>query len=76
MRRACRLAIQICCVLSAITSCSPKKMGISRMADALSSTATAFSRDDDPEFVRLAAPSTLKMIEMLLEDAPSHPGLQ
>ena len=45
------------------------------MADALSSTATAFSRDDDPEFVRLAAPSTLKMIEMLLEDAPAHPGL-
>jgi hypothetical protein len=50
-------------------------MGISRMADALSSTATAFSRDNDPEFVRLAAPSTLKMVEMLLDDAPAHPGL-
>jgi tetratricopeptide (TPR) repeat protein len=57
------------------TACSPKKMGISRMADALSSTATAFSRDNDPEFVRLAAPSTLKMVEMLLDDQPSHPGL-
>lgn len=45
------------------------------MADALSSTATAFSRDNDPEFVRLAAPSTLKMVEMLLDDNPSHPGL-
>ncbi len=55
--------------------CSPKKVGISRMADALSSTATAFARDDDPEFVRLAAPSTLKMVEMLLDDAPAHPGL-
>jgi hypothetical protein len=50
-------------------------MGISRMADALSSTATAFSRDNDPEFVRLAAPSTLKMVEMLLDDNPAHPGL-
>lgn len=45
------------------------------MANALSSTATAFSRDNDPEFVRLAAPSTLKMVEMLLDDNPSHPGL-
>jgi hypothetical protein len=50
-------------------------MGISRMADALSSTASAFSRDNDPEFVRLAAPSTLKMVEMLLDQQPSHPGL-
>ena len=56
-------------------ACSPKKMGISRMADALSSTASAFSRDDDPEFVRIAAPSTLKMVEMLLDEQPSHPGL-
>lgn len=45
------------------------------MADALTSTASAWSRDDDPEFVRLAAPSTLKMVEMLLDDQPSHPGL-
>jgi hypothetical protein len=45
------------------------------MADALSSTATAFSRDNDPEFVRLAAPSTLKMVEMLLDDNPTNPGL-
>ncbi len=45
------------------------------MADALSATATAFARDDDPELVRLAAPTTLKMVEMLLDDAPQHPGL-
>lgn len=45
------------------------------MADALSSTATAFARDNDPEFVRLAAPSTLKMVEMLLDEEPSHRGL-
>jgi tetratricopeptide (TPR) repeat protein len=50
-------------------------MGISRMADAVTSTASAFSTERDPEFVRLAAPSTLKMIEMLLEKDPAHPGL-
>jgi hypothetical protein len=65
----------LCGLALAATACSPKKMGISRMADALASTASAFSRDNDPEFVRLAAPSTLKMVEMLLDDQPSHPGL-
>jgi hypothetical protein len=45
------------------------------MADALSSTAAAYAKDDDPEFVRLSAPSTLKMMEMLIEDQPAHPGL-
>lgn len=45
------------------------------MADALSATASAYARDSDPEFVRLAAPSTLKMVEMLLDDRPTHPGL-
>jgi predicted anti-sigma-YlaC factor YlaD len=55
--------------------CSPKKMGVNRMADALSSTASAFTRDNDPEFVRQAAPSTLKMVEMMLDQSPSHPAL-
>jgi hypothetical protein len=50
-------------------------MGLNRMADALTSTAAAFTRDNDPEFVRQAAPSTLKMIEMLLEQSPEHEGL-
>ncbi len=60
-------------VLSA--NCSPATMGFNRMADALSRTASAYARDDDPEFVRLGAPSTLKMVEMLLDDQPAHPGL-
>src|SRR5688572_24657374 len=57
------------------TACSPATMGINRMADALSATASAFGRDDDPEFVRIGAPSTLKMVEMMLDDQPTHPGL-
>ena len=56
-------------------ACSVKRLGVERMADAMSSTASAYARDDDPEFVRLAAPSTLKMVEMLLDDNPAHPGL-
>lgn len=70
-RRGCAAAVLLCVVVG----CSPKRIGLNRMADALTSTAAAFTRDTDPEFVRQAAPSTLKMVEMLLEESPSHPGL-
>jgi TRAP transporter T-component len=50
-------------------------MGINRMASALSDTTNAYATDDDPEFVRLAAPSTLKMVEMMLDQEPRHEGL-
>jgi hypothetical protein len=75
--RMCRIVTSLALIAIAAVShgCSPRQMGINRMADALSSTASAFSRDGDPEFVRLAAPSTLKMVEMLLDDRPAHQGL-
>jgi hypothetical protein len=65
------------CVLAAalLPGCAFRSYGINRMADALSATAGAYATDADPEFVRLAAPSTLKMVEMLLEDQPAHRGL-
>ena len=50
-------------------------MGMNRMADALTATASAYARDDDPELVRIGAPATLKMIEMMLESRPEHSGL-
>lgn len=57
------------------TACSPATMGMNRMAAALSATATSYAQDDDPEFVRTGAPATLKMVEMMLDSQPSHPGL-
>jgi predicted anti-sigma-YlaC factor YlaD len=48
---------------------------MNRMAAALSATAAAYARDDDPEFVRTGAPATLKMVEMMLDTRPDHPGL-
>jgi hypothetical protein len=75
MRRARPQLVVTVLVIAAAAGCSPKRIGISRMADALSSTATAFTRDTDPEFVRQAAPSTLKMVEMLLDQDPGHAGL-
>jgi hypothetical protein len=69
------LAVLLLIAAPVAAGCSARKMGLNRMADALSSTASAYSRDNDPEFVKLAAPSTLKMVEMLLDDSPAHPGL-
>ena len=45
------------------------------MASALASASSVYETDNDPEFVRLAAPSTLKTVEMLLSQAPNHPQL-
>ena len=45
------------------------------MAAALSDTAAAYAKDDDPELVRTGAPATLKMVEMMLDANPEHAGL-
>ena len=50
-------------------------MALNRMASALASASSVYESDNDPEFVRIAAPSTLKTVEMLLKDAPSNPQL-
>ena len=55
--------------------CSPQKMALNRMASALANATSVYESDNDPEFVRLAAPSTLKTIEMLLSQAPNHTQL-
>lgn len=50
-------------------------MAVNRMASALASASTVYENDNDPEFVRLAAPSTLKTVEMLLKDSPNNTQL-
>jgi hypothetical protein len=55
--------------------CAPKQMALNRMAAALSDATVVYEADNDPEFVRLAAPSTLKTVEMLLSQSPRHPRL-
>jgi len=72
------LAIRIACaalVAVAAIGCSPQKMALNRMASALADSSSVYESDNDPEFVRLAAPSTLKTIEMLLSQNPNHEGL-
>src|SRR5262245_60690965 len=69
----CRwIAVALCAVAA---GCSPHTIAMNRMADALSDTARSYSSDNDIELVRTAAPSTLKLIEMMLDGAPEHQGL-
>jgi hypothetical protein len=71
---AMRVAWALVLALAAV-GCSPKNMAINRMAAALADSSTVYEADNDPEFVRLAAPSTLKTVEMLLSQSPRHPQL-
>jgi TRAP transporter TatT component family protein len=75
-RPGIRAAAVIAVALAAAgAACSPQKMALNRMATALSEASSVYESDNDPEFVRLAAPSTLKTVEMLLSQDPNHQGL-
>ena len=65
----------VCVAVLCTAACSPKQMAINRMASALASATSVYDNDNDPEFVRLAAPSTLKTVEMLLKDSPDNAQL-
>jgi predicted anti-sigma-YlaC factor YlaD len=58
-----------------LSACSPKQMALNRMASALADASSVYESDNDAEFVRLAAPSTLKTVEMLLSQSPNHQQL-
>jgi hypothetical protein len=67
--------ILACAAALVAVACSPKQMALNRMASALADSSSVYEADNDPEFVRLAAPSTLKTVEMLLSQSPQHPEL-
>src|SRR6185437_14013275 len=58
-----------------VAACSPQKIALDRMASMLASSASVYENDNDPDFVRLAAPSTLKTIEMMLSQRPDNQQL-
>ncbi|MCK4763454.1 MAG: TRAP transporter TatT component family protein [Candidatus Aminicenantes bacterium] len=59
-------------------SCSPKKLALKMVADALSAPGggTVFTGDNDPELVGDALPFAIKFYESLLQMLPHHQGLQ
>jgi predicted anti-sigma-YlaC factor YlaD len=68
----------LCCLLLLCvvgSGCSLRRYAANRVADAVSGSGATFASDDDPELVRAAAPFSLKLMESLLADNPTHAGL-
>lgn len=65
-------------LLFACLACSPKRIALNSVADALSTTGDggAFARDDDPELVAQAVPFALKTMESLSDSLDDHVGLR
>jgi predicted anti-sigma-YlaC factor YlaD len=58
-----------------MSGCAVRKMAINMVGDALASSGTTFSSDNDPELVKQALPFSLKLMESLLTETPKHRGL-
>jgi len=63
--------------LLAGTGCTTvKHVAVNQVGNALTEGGSTFASDDDPELIRAAAPSSLKLIESLLAETPDHRGLR
>ena len=66
------------CVLLACfvgSGCSIRRYALNQAANALAQSGSTFARDDDPELVEAAAPFSLKLMESVLAENPTHVGL-
>lgn len=67
--------ILLLATMMSITGCSVRKFAINKLGDSLANSGTTFASDNDPEFVGQAIPFSLKLIEGLLAESPTHRGL-
>jgi len=74
-QRALSLSILAALIGLGVSGCSIKRYAIHQLGDALASSGSTFSSDNDPELVRDALPFSLKLIESLLAESPQHKGL-
>jgi predicted anti-sigma-YlaC factor YlaD len=64
-------------VLAGMGGCATlKHTAMNRLGDAVASGGSAFASDDDPDLIKAAAPTNLKLIESLLAETPDHRGLR
>jgi len=70
-----RRLIAVCCLLTAASGCSIKRMAVNQVASALASGGSTYEEDDDPDLVGAALPFGLKLMESLLAEAPRNPDL-
>ena len=58
-----------------LTGCSLRTIAITKIADSIAAGGSTYASDDDPELIAQATPFSLKLIESLLAETPSHRGL-
>jgi predicted anti-sigma-YlaC factor YlaD len=61
--------------LGSSAACSVRRIAVNKLGNALASSGSTFTSDEDPELVRDALPFSLKLIESLLAESPRHRGL-
>ncbi len=57
------------------SACSVRRLAVGGLANALSGSAVAFAREDDPELVRAALPFVMKALEGVLIESPEDEAL-
>lgn len=57
------------------SGCSVRNFAVNSMGDALAASGSGFGADEDPELIGAAAPFSLKLMESILAESPSHRGL-
>ena len=62
-------------VIAVVAGCSPKKLAVGMIGDALAGGGGVYTSDPDPELIREALPFALKTYEGLLAVSPEHQGL-
>jgi predicted anti-sigma-YlaC factor YlaD len=55
--------------------CNLRQLAANELADTLSGSGNVFASDNDPELIRAAAPFSLKLMESVLAETPTHRGL-
>lgn len=55
--------------------CSLRKLAVNQIGNALAGGGAVFSSDDDPELIGQALPFSLKLIESVLAESPTHQPL-
>jgi predicted anti-sigma-YlaC factor YlaD len=75
LNRNLRRCAGVALLVTVANGCSVKKYAINTLGDALSGSGATFASDDDPELIKAAIPFSLKLIESLLAESPTHEGL-
>lgn len=75
MTFSAKRSLLIAALALALGGCSVRQLAVNNIGNAMAQGGAAFSSDDDPELIRVAAPFSLKLIESLLAESPRHKGL-